>query len=150
MTIGEKLRLPLPPLTIDPEKADQKSLIENSRILFMIISEFYFDKTAQSNRAYYTILPNRLAHKMIEEAYTGNPGSAVLTFYKGYLEFIKDMPTQETQLVSVNKAEDWFRDAAAKAGVNSPLGKLSAEYIADAEKWRMYLEKAIKDRTDNP
>ena len=41
-------------------------------------------------------------------------------------------------------------EAAAKAGINSPLGKLSAEYIADSEKLRIILEKLIQDRKDNP
>ena len=150
MTIGEKLRLPLPPLAVDPDKADRKSLIENNRILFLIIIELYYDKSVQSERLYDSILPNRLAFQMIEEAYAANSESANLTFYKGYSEISKEMPSQEAKVDSIKKAQAWFRSAAAKAGINSPLGKLSAEYIADSEKLRIILEKLIQDRKDNP
>ena len=138
MTVGGKLRLPLPPLTLDPEKTDRKALIENSRILFLIISELYFDKDVQSNNSsLHRMLPNRLAFKMIDEAYAANPESAILIFYKGYSEISREMPSQKTQelmLESIKKAQEWFLSATTKAGANSPLGKLSAEYIADTEK----------------
>ena len=150
MTISEKLRLPLPLLSIIPEKTDRKTLIENSRILFVIISERYFDVSVQSNRFHDMVLPNRLAFQMIEEAYAANPNSAELTFYKGYAETKKEMPTQEAKVESIKKAQEWFLSARTKAGTNSPLGKLSNEYIADAEKWRVALEKRIQERKDNP
>ena len=150
MTIGEKLRLPLPPLSVDLEKVNQKSLIEDIRIIFLIITELNYDKSYQQFKPNNLIMPNRLAFQMIEEAYVANPNSPELTFYKGYSEISKEMPSQEAKVESIKKAQEWFRSAATKAGINSPLGKLSAEYIADSEKLRIILEKLIQERKDNP
>ncbi len=67
-------RLPLPPLKLDPEKTDRKTLLEATRVLFLKTQTKVFSGST-----------NRLAYKMIEDAYADNPDSAEMQFFKGWI-----------------------------------------------------------------
>ena len=150
MTISEKLRLPLPPLELDTEKTDRKTLIETSSILFFIISELYFDEIAQEFQTKNEILPNRFAARIMEDAYKANPDSAILNFYKGYLELSKRVSLLDDIVVSIKKEQPWYLSAIKIAGAGSKIGAISKEYYDASEQRRILMEKLIKERNDKP
>ena len=156
MTISEKLRLPLPPLELDIEKTDRKTLIENCSILFFIVSDMnyreeYFQQTVmKQHRRYDSILPIRLATRMMEDAYKANLDSAILNFYKGYLELNNSGITLEEGIDSIKKEQPWYLSAIKIAGAGSKIGAISKEYYDASEIRRISFEKRIKERNDNP
>ena len=131
-----RLRYPLPPLSIDPDKAERKTLLEATRTLFQ------FADTA----AYFGI--GRLTPKMIDDAYEDNPGSAQITFYKA----LKTGATLEKgirqRLVAEQACQPFYLKAAYLAGEKSTLGKLALECLKYAKEAEIETRKTIKDAED--
>ena len=140
MTINADLRLPLPPVSVDPEKVSRKALIENNRVLFFILCEMDFNRTIQETSSHSIFMPNRAAFQMIEDAFKENPDSPVLSYMKGYM-LINEIKPKLDALIRIKMAKDFYQKAIKLSGEKAPLGKLAFESINELEKIRIILEQ---------
>ena len=111
-------RLPLPPLKLDPEKTDRKTLLEATRTLFL-----------KPQGGYFTFSTNRLAYKMIEDAYADNPNSAEMQFFKGWITQLPLKGGPREDLAAYKACQPYFAKAAELAGTKSTLGKMALECL---------------------
>ena len=115
-------RLPLPPLQIDPDKADRKSLIEATRILFL-----------REKSGHFIADPRRFDHKMIDDAYADNTGSAELTYLKGWVTGETLDNGLKSQLAAAKASQPFFAKAAEMAGPKTSLGKMALQCLKVAQ-----------------
>lgn len=127
-----RYRLPLPPLQIDPDKADRKSLIEATRILFLKV-----------NSGNFMADPKRFYHKMIDDAYADNPGSAELTYLKGWVTGETLDNGLKPQLAADKACQPFFAKAAEMAGPKTSLGKMALQCLKDAQESEIDMQKRV-------
>lgn len=132
MEIDLRYSYPLPPMEIDPDKADRKTLIEANRILFIKARGLYSGAKGRG----------RLMYQMIEAAYEDNPGGAITNFYKG---FIVSVPLEnhglKGRVTSARDCQAYYQKAAEIAGAKSDLGKIALRVLKQAREVEITSQK---------
>ena len=115
---------PLPPLEIDPDKADRKSLIEATRLLF-----FKARGSIGTGAS-----AERLIYKMLDAAYEDNPRGAITNFYKGW---IVGAPLKNNglkgRMTACRNSQIFYQKAAEIAGAKSEMGKIALLALKQAK-----------------
>ena len=127
-------RFPLPPLSIDPDKADRKSLLEATRTLFLFAGK----------SSYFNI--ERLTPKMIDEAYEDNPNSSQVTFYKALRTSMTNENGLEQRLLAQRTCQPYYQKAADLAGAKTTLGKLALECLKHSKDVEIEILKTIEEQ----
>ena len=130
---------PLPPLEIDPDKADRKFLIEATRILFIKAKGSGEDGTGTF----------RLVCKMIDAAYEDNPGSAITNYFKGWITLASGETGLKRRVADAKNCQVFYQKAVDVAGTKSELGKLASRSLQQAMEQEIGNQKRYEDALKN-
>ena len=128
------LGYPLPSLSIDPDKADEKTLLEAIRPLF----QFVRPSPLFPHRG----IGHQFAMKMLDEAYDANPNSALIVFYKAQ-KVAGSGSSPKKRLLANRASQPLYQRAADLAGAKTKLGMWALRMLKGTKRSEIEAQKTI-------
>lgn len=133
-SVAYPLGYPLPSLSIDPDKADEKTLLEAIRPLFQFV------------RPNPLFPPSGIGHqfalKMVDEAYDANPNSALIVFYKAQ-KVAGSGSSPKKRLLANRASQPLYQRAADLAGAKTKLGMWALRILKKTKEGEIDAQKTI-------
>ena len=128
------LGYPLPSLFIDPDKADEKTLLEAIRPLFQFV------RPSASFPSFG--IGHLFALKMVDEAYDANPNSALIVFYKAQ-KVAGSGSSPKKRLLANRASQPLYQRAADLAGAKTKLGMWALRILKKTKEGEIDAQKTI-------